>query len=414
MKKLFHGDVVDILIYIAVFLAPFNTLRFRFMYLTVSDLLLIILYPLLMLKIKKTNNYLGETNQPEIKQLTNNWFFGCCLVIMGFLLSSIVSQNVSIKEFVSVSLQYIFVFIYIPVILIHFKDQDYAMLMKAYLYGMVAVVLIGALVEFFFPSLYLQLIQSGIFIGKIRFGSFMGTNNLVKTIAMCVPMVILLHYNKKLSNISSIVIISTFSIATLKASSIGGTFAVGLAIVLSLLIIRDARIKRMFLVLGIISFMILSIMIATQTINTNLFVSRVIDSVLVGDLEEAGSFSYKKQLMISALRFIAKNPFFGLGLGGYMSIGQSDQTVHNSYLLMWVEGGLLSFIGLTTILLSSALFAKRFIKIHDTKDTALIALIFIVVLAFNLITGTHIYQRFRIIPLVLILFAVPNLKKIPT
>lgn len=268
------------------------------------------------------------------------------------------------------------------------------------------MILIGLALLYFAPDMYQYLINKELLIGTRRFGSFIGTNSLAKTIAMCFPILFLLINIGNLSKKESFFIFIIYIIGLVETASIGGTLATLMAIFLSFIFVSNITTQRKVLVVFLAILCVSIPLFLTGIIEFDFFTSRVMDTFFSGNLEGSGSYSMKMSLMKDALKIITENPLWGLGPGGFYDNSIYQQTVHNSYLLLWAEGGILSLIGFLIIVYSIIRYIVYYWKTKSTRTNSNLALVIVAILLFNLITGTQLYQRYRIIPIILMLFSI--------
>ncbi|MBY6128399.1 hypothetical protein KUW15_06710 [Qipengyuania aquimaris] len=89
-----------------------------------------------------------------------------------------------------------------------------------------------------------------------------------------------------------------------------------------------------------------------------IFVSRVAEALVSLDPTQAGTFTGRVALMDEAWRMADDNIFFGLGVDRFREVSVFGAPVHNLYLLLLNEGGILSLLGLITLII--CLFAAAF------------------------------------------------------
>jgi len=374
-----YFTLLEKLILVGVFLSPFNTLNLKFVYLTISDLIFIAILPIVILKISLFRQAEIINNYNDYRNLIKWWAIATFLIALGFLISLLFSKNNLFKDTIITILQYSFVFIYLPLIFLFVRKDKYKILIKSYIFGLLFVILIGIFIEYAFNSIYLDLIKQGFFIGRIRFGSFLGSNGLTKTIALCIPMIFLLMSNKGIKKFELWLIIIVFTIAIIKASSIGGTIATIIAIILSIVFTKNRKTRKVFIFIGIIAAISLLLIIATQKININTFSNRVVENLLSGDLESAGSYTLKMAIMKEAFQKILTSPFVGFGRGSFMEANIYNQTVHNTYLIIWLEGGLIALAGLMMIIFSSIKHVFNYLRYKIMLNNAILVFVFILI-----------------------------------
>jgi O-antigen ligase len=129
------------------------------------------------------------------------------------------------------------------------------------------------------------------------------------------------------------------------------------------------------------------------------FEQRVLGAARSGSLEEAGSFHERVALMNEALEMVDDTMLLGIGVDQYELQSRYGAPVHNTYLLLWTEGGLPALIGWTSLLMISlfgVLYAGRQHRLEAATGFALAAMV-----VFIGFTTGHIYARQSVLPLYL-------------
>jgi O-antigen ligase len=129
------------------------------------------------------------------------------------------------------------------------------------------------------------------------------------------------------------------------------------------------------------------------------FEQRVLSPMRSGSVEQAGSFEERLVLMAEALEMVDQTMVVGIGVDQYRVKSQFGVPVHNTYLLLWTEGGLPALIGWISLLMI-ALFGAPFIGRHHRLEAATAFAIAVIFVAIGFTTG-HVYARYLVIPLCL-------------
>jgi O-antigen ligase len=127
------------------------------------------------------------------------------------------------------------------------------------------------------------------------------------------------------------------------------------------------------------------------------FEQRVLGAVRSGSIEEAGSFEDRVALMAEAIEMVDETMLVGIGVDQYRVVSRFGAPVHNTYLLLWTEGGLGALVGwmaLLLIALFGALFIGRRHRLEAATGFAVAAIIGLI----GFTTG-HIYARYAVVPL---------------
>ena len=91
------------------------------------------------------------------------------------------------------------------------------------------------------------------------------------------------------------------------------------------------------------------------------FQKRVLAAVVEGDVSEAGTYMSRSDLNWEALDTIEKREilFLGLGADQFRDVSVQEVPVHNVFLILWVEGGILPLIGWLMLLSSGIVLWSR-------------------------------------------------------
>lgn len=398
MKKLFTSLMI-----IATFLSTFATIRFFGVFFTLSDLLFIAAGLALLfqeLDHARTDHPLGR-----MKKLWYVWIVGTALMVIGYLVSEMLMISGD-SQVITTTLQYIFVFIYLPLL---FRRLDYNEKLesaKAYFLGLACMILIGSLLWLFFKPIYLELANSNILVGRLRVGSFIGSNGIARLVGLAIPLIYIVYISRKITLKTIILLSAIFIIGIALAASWGGTLVASLSIIVLILLLGfyspKHSWKMIILVAAIIAFIVFVNVYLYSDWSTE-FESRIISSFNVGDSEEYGSLELRKELAKEAFSYIEENPIFGIGAGQYVDYSRFDAQAHNSYLLIYVEGGILCFLGLLAILFSSIIYAYRFGYRDKSSPIGVAILASVVIFLLSGFVSNALYPRYTIIPLIIAL-----------
>src|SRR3546814_14727504 len=62
-------------------------------------------------------------------------------------------------------------------------------------------------------------------------------------------------------------------------------------------------------------------------------------------MSQAGTFTGRMDLILEAWEIVEDTMFVGIGVDQYRVVSPTQVPVHNMYLLLWAEGGLLALLG---------------------------------------------------------------------
>ncbi len=132
-----------------------------------------------------------------------------------------------------------------------------------------------------------------------------------------------------------------------------------------------------------------------------IFVNRVGNAIGSGDIDQAGTFVGRMALIREAWSIADHHLFIGLGADQYRVVSVYQAPVHNMYLLLWAEGGLIAMFG--WVLMQAVILAAA-VKAYP-RDHVAAALTLSVATTF-LISSTaspHMYARLWPVPVLLAL-----------
>lgn len=386
------------LIYIAVFLMPFYSLKISILH--VSDLFIILSFFVLLIHKLKNKDF------KNIK-LANAQYYIYIIIIGVFfffspiLISDLFNQNINEKT-ISNSLQYFLIIVVFTVLLSNCSAEKILSLLKAYIFGFSLVIALGVFLKVFIPSIYLDLMEAGIFIGFERMGSFTGPTGLAKIISILFIIALFLYITKKIKFLTLIIMYTLFFLGLFHASSFGGTLSSIISFTVVLIVIAKNKsikpIKKIaggIIGLGIIFLIFLNL--SDLNIRESTFFQRIIQNLQSFNLDQAGSFEIKSYLIETSFTILKDNWLIGIGSGQFIEETIYEQNVHNTFLILWVEYGILPLLGfLGIILLMTVVYNFR------CNSNKLLFNTIIVVFVINSITNTHFYPRFIFLPLLLI------------
>jgi O-antigen ligase len=310
------------------------------------------------------------------------------------LIGQLASVNVTVDG-IFVVFQYFVCFILFPLtILLHICKETIRI--NALLLSFVAGVLflnIDAHVNYFFDF---SLLSDG-FRVKPRFESLAGNPNVFGSI-LCINLVILytLAVQGSLSRYTTLLLgCLSFSSITLTASVTSSLL--GFLILLSLLWLV---IKRNILIFGaLLSIILLLIQFwNVKYIGPSQFVARVVDPII--SFETFASHKVREGLVLDALSIISQHLPFGVGAGNYLTVSSSIWKVHNTFLLLLAEGGVIALVGIYLVVYNLAAKLVNYSVYDVTLMTFVLASLVLLTLC---LTSTHLYGRF-LLPIILLLY----------
>lgn len=360
-----------------VFLAPMNALRLPDYYLTVADV-----FALLTICVMVAGR--GIPVRP-LGALTPLYLLGVLMLAVGLLVSSAINGD-AWRGLIGV-LQYLYAFLIFAVVLIR-EDRKEAMIV-AYVFAasILTVCLHGIVVTLF------DLDPSGAYVtasGRLR-GLVQRENEMAALLAMSTPLVLWLIGEGKLSRISgwSAILIILYTITLTGSNS--GLYTFVIAMVTMIFASRTALDALVPLILGCL--VVISLSVFGEDFLPAVFRKRVLEGLTTGELEHAGTFSYRHELLIESLTSASSNLLIGMGMDQYRAISAHGAPVHNAYALILNEGGAIALFGLVLLMLTTAAPAALML-VSDRVRTGVYLLSTVLLFALAIGASAHVYGRF--------------------
>lgn len=381
------GSLGAIVILGAAFLAPYTTWRVvPGLLFTISDALFC-LGALLYLASRNLNTR-------SFGDLTPVWLTGFAMLSMGLLIGSTVNGDG--MRWAIVGAQYAFAFILVPMLMIATTHGAAIRQAKAVLAGVVAMELFGIILYYRLEGSYEAAKRFGpeFITGEHRLGAFMADANWnAAMIAMSVPLVLYLQRTRHIGTALAALSFTILLIALLFTGSFTGFIAAVTSVALFFLICGSKRSIRLILVLIMVSTAI----VASGVALPSAFEKRVAGALQNQDLSQAGTFSGRLDLINEAWTIVDDTALVGIGADQYRVVSRSRAPVHNIFLLLWAEGGLIAMVGWIVMTLVPLALAIRAIA-RDRIAGGLGLAVFTSFLIFSM-AAPHMYSRSWGVPL---------------
>lgn len=118
-------------------------------------------------------------------------------------------------------------------------------------------------------------------------------------------------------------------------------------------------------------------------------------------MSQAGTFTHRSQLIAEAWEMSKDTLFIGLGVDRFRVVSIHGMPVHQFWMLLLTEGGLISFTGLVLMFGVLGMMGLRAIQSHR-EDGAMVLAILAILFIFST-SIPHMYNRLWITPLMLAL-----------
>lgn len=368
-----------------VFFAPYLSWRLGDVLFTFSDALFCIGLVLLIAA--------GRLSMQPFGALSGPWLLAFLLMQFALFASSMINGDPT--RWLIVALQYSFAMVVLPMLVLGQGAAATLRMAKALVAGVVAMELLGIVVYYTYTGSYTQLsaIVPNFISGGRRLGVFLEDGNWNgSVVAMTLPFVFYLRGRGTIGTVTAaaatLILATALVLAASATALIGGTVAM-------LLYVLVGRLLPSWRVLAIAAAVAVGLMVSGIGL-PQAFSKRIAPAIANQDIAEAGTFAGRMALNRAAWDIVEHTIFLGLGVDQFRVVSTERAPVHNTYLLLWSEGGLLALIGwllMLTILFGMALAALR----HDRRAAALA----LAVLSLFLVASTaspHMYARMWLVP----------------
>ena len=376
------------LLLVGVFFASFQEFRPADILLTYSDIAFVLAAALIFVSRGFYISYFGS--------YTPAWHSFFALMIGALFVNSIF--NDAETEWFTVTLQYAACYILLPMLLLGSVGGRWQTIALAFVIGVLAMEIIAFGIYQYYDGDYdkLRAIAPQFSSGTGRWGAFGGNpNRHAAIIAMTLPLLYYLRTTRVFPALGFYIGVVVLAVALVFTASNSGVFATAIGTMVFLLV-GGLRVRFHHIVAGLVGVMI--IVVAQPPLPT-VFQSRVAPVFESGNLADAGTFSSRLSLAEEAWDFIREDPLTGVGVDQYREVSSHGLPVHNSHLLLWVEGGILAligWIGMLGVLFTIILFSARRYRL----ERALAFSVLTIFLVFSM-ASAHMYARVWMLPVLL-------------
>lgn len=371
---------------LTIFLAPMNYLRLDQIYVTASDGAALLCLFLLVLRDGLPRRPFGPA--------TEIWLMGYILLCAGLLGSSIV-QGVTWST-ISVISQYTFSLLILPLVIGGRDRAEVLSLIRVLIVSVALVMAFGIwIVHFSGDESHRFVSLSG------RLQSLVERENELAALgAITVTLACGLYQIREIRLIALLPTLCILGYGITLTGSNTGLACTALGVGMLLLLGGSLRLA------GLAAIGVMAVSAALTVGGTQLlpvtFRNRVLNALETGDLSHAGTFSDRLQLIKEAFGIAQHTVFIGLGADRYREVSAIHAPVHNTYLLLLCEGGLMSLVGLVLLLLTGVYLIYLCWHGRQRRTEAVLILTVLMIYAMMLNTFPHFYARFWNVPLILV------------
>ncbi|KQV38687.1 O-antigen ligase family protein [Rhizobium sp. Root1204] len=324
------------------------------------------------------------------------WLVGLSTLLAGLTISSMKSPDP--MRAMAVVAQYAYAYLAIMLIFSSQSAKNIVTFAKVYVLSISVICLHGVYLIHYDGQ------RDTVFVtGSGRLTGLMErTNECATVIALCVPIVLVLCTTGHMRKTTGFLAVAIMTYGILLTGSNSGLMSLVCGV--GIFALLGLSWKRMLLPLAIgVTILALSGGLVTEYLPAT-FQKRVLGALETGDLGKAGSFDGRVELINEALEMTSDTIFIGVGADQYRVGSQYHAPVHNVYLLLWIEGGLISAIGFLVMVLGGLGPAISVLKVPGGRPfaAAILANVTVFLLAANALP--HIYSRFWVLPVLLPIF----------
>ena len=370
-----------------VFLAPINTLRHPSFYLTLSDVLAVICLFVMLLNRSLPVRPFGS--------VTFWWIVGLVMLVGGLLVSSLVNGDAT--RGIVVSSQYGAAYFLLPFVIVSRSRSQVEILAKLFVLIVVLMCLHGVYLIHYVGEVNTRFVS-----GNGRLMSFVERQNaFAAVIAMTFPLLFWLGEEGRIRRIYLWIALPVLAYGIMLTGSATGMAGMSYAFAIYLLVIISRSLRQIALAFAGVTAAVAAFAIWGKAILPAVFQKRILGALESGDIDQAGTFSHRYDLMMEALRLVDDAILLGFGADQYRVVSPLQQPVHNAYLLIWAEGGLIAVVGLLLLVFSGLLTLPGVFRQAAGRSAAICTFCLVTQFAFLINATPHIYARFWIVPLLL-------------
>jgi hypothetical protein len=369
-----------------VFFAPMNILRAPGFYFTASDL-----FACLCLGMMVMNRTL------PLKPLgigTGYWVFGLALMVGALFASSLLAGVVD--RGLILSIQYLFAYLMLPLVLLGRPWGETTILMKTFIASIVVMIAHGIYVVDIVGLTNTTFVSgSGRLLGFVE-----RDNECGSLIALTVPMILSMTAMRTLPALIALALLPLIAYGIMLTGS--NTALCAMLYGLGVFFVATLTFQR--LAVGLVAILLVVTAITTPVIRDSLpavFQKRVLTGIESGDINQSGTFADRMQLNKEALQFAGDVVLIGRGADQYREISDWKAPVHNLYLLMWNEGGLIALAGFLIMLTGGGIALAFPLRYRDGKLPFICGFTTLSLFAVLINAVPHVYGRFWAVPVLL-------------
>ena len=371
---------------LAVFLSPMNYLRTDIIYFTASDVAVVMALAVML--------WQGALPRRPFGGATGLWLAGFLMLGTGLMLGSI--AHAAGVDLGKVMAQYAFSLLLVPLVVAGRSLAETVVLARALVLSIVVVMLFGMWMIHVVPDPPLSFVSHNnrmrSLVERENECAAMGAVGLVFLLGLCQAGLARLW--------ELLVALPILAYGIMLTGSNTGLMCAALGVGMTMVFAPSGRL--MVFVLAAAAA-ILALGTAFPALVPDVFRTRVLEGITAGDPNLSGTFTDRLLLIQEAFRLADDRLLIGMGAEQFRNISVFDAPVHNTYLLLLNEGGLLSLCGLVVLMLAGLPAPLSHLTDRRHRGVAATTLTILLIFALMLNTFPHFYARFWNVPLILAL-----------
>ena len=379
---------VRVLLSAAAFLSAYQLLRVSAQNITLSDAALLMAFVLLVTQ--------GAVSAMPFGLFTPLWFGAVGTMLGGLFLSSLL--NGDLLRWMIIALQYMVAYLLLPMVVMSQPRNFIKRMAALFVVGVAVLEASGILASFVMSANDASnLFGIGFLAGNGRMGSFVGEANWNGAmIAFAVSILMYVIHERLLPLPVGIACGIALLWGLLMSASFTGFAATSLAVLVTLAIAGRRYLGRIVLPAALL----VGAFVYSGAPLPAIFEQRVGGALVDRDIQEAGTYNGRVGLIGEAWQMTENTSLIGVGADEFRQYSSDHQPVHNLYLLMWTEGGIIALLGFLAMLAMLVMLALG--RISRGPETAL-ALSAVTVFLIYTVASPHMFARLWIMPVVLAL-----------
>jgi O-antigen ligase len=331
-------------------------------------------------------------------RLTPLWIMSASLVMLGLTIGSLVNGDP--MRLLVTGGQYLFSLLLLPSLLMGRPPGQWLILARALILGSVCMEAFGIGIYFFYPGNFEDFQRFGpeFITGGGRLSAFLSDANWnAAVIATTMPFLWFLRMRGRITTVPFIAYMLILIVALVLTASVTGMMSTAAAALIFVAVGRAVPSVRYLLVGAALTALI----VVNAVPMPRAFHQRVLPALVEGDISKAGTYTGRAGLANEAWGMVEHTGMIGMGADQYRRHSLDRAPVHNIFLLLWAEGGLIALVGwlgLLGIAITGGVIAYR-------RDRLVAALAFAVTTIFIVYSNAaaHMYARIWIVPFLLAL-----------